>query len=57
VGALLGVRMAGSAWLNMLVGWNAFRRYKLEGGPNDGNYDPERGLVIRGGIEIRLPGN
>jgi len=56
VGGQLGMRIAGTTWINLFAGWNAWRRYDIEGGPRAGDYDPEPGVVIRGGLEIRLPG-
>ena len=55
-GGQLGARIAGTVWLSAFVGWNAWRRYEIDGGPNAGKYEPETGLVVRGGLEIRLPG-
>lgn len=56
-GGVLGMRVGERTWLNLFAGWNAFRRYEVHGGDGDGHHDPERGLVLRGGLEIRLPGS
>jgi len=52
-GALFGLRMGGDTWFNIMGGWNAYRRYELEGGAGDGDYDPDPGFVLRAGIELR----
>ncbi|HKA90921.1 MAG TPA: DUF6268 family outer membrane beta-barrel protein [Haliangiales bacterium] len=57
VGGLLGVRMVGTTWLNVMIGGSVWRRYDVDGGTGDGKYYPDPGLVARVGIEIRLPGN
>lgn len=56
-GALLGMRLTGTTWINLFGGWNVLRRYDIDGGMNDGAHDPDPGLVIRGGLEVRLPGS
>jgi hypothetical protein len=55
-GGTLAVRVAGNTWLNVFSGWNAFRRYEVEGGPQDGTHDLDPGFVVRAGLEVRLPG-
>ena len=55
-GAVLGMRIAGNTWFNLFSGWNPLRRYTVHGGPADGHHDPDAAVVLRGGLEVRLPG-
>jgi hypothetical protein len=55
-GAVVGMRLMERTWLNLFTGWNVVRDYDVHGGARDGDYDPDRGFVIRGGLEMRLPG-
>ena len=56
-GAHLGMRLIGTTWINLFGGWNLLRRYDIEGGMDDGAHDPDPGLVMRAGLEMRLPGS
>lgn len=54
-GAVLAMRVTGNTWINVFSGWNALRQYDIHGGPQDGDHDPDPSLVVRGGLEVRLP--
>ena len=56
LGALAAVRLTGTTWVNLNVGWSPFRRYNIDGGDKAGQYDPAPGIVLRAGLEVRFPG-